>query len=282
MDMKLTQIPAGNFKLDGGAMFGIVPKRLWAKQHPPDENNLCTWTMRCLLIETGARKILVDCGLGTKQDERWRSFFEPHGEDNLHGSLAKAGIAASDITDVFLTHLHFDHCGGAVEKTAEGLLLPAFPNATYWSNERHWNWALQPNEKEAASFLRENFVPLREAGVLKFLPVGEDLLEWMPGVSVGFVYGHTEAMMVLHLKSQDDYFVYCADLLPSSFHIPMPWVMAYDIRPLTTLSEKADLLSKAADNGWKLIFEHDPTCTYATVSRHETGRIVVDNRYESL
>lgn len=282
MDMKLTQIPAGHFKLDGGAMFGIVPKRLWAKQHPPDENNLCTWTMRCLLIETGTRKILVDCGLGNKQDERWRSFFEPHGEDTLHGSLAKAGVAASDITDVFLTHLHFDHCGGAVEKTADGRLAPAFPNATYWSNERQWDWALHPNEKEAASFLVENFVPLQEAGLLELLPVSEGLLEWLPGISVGFVHGHTEAMMTLHIETQDDYLVYCADLLPSSFHVPMPWVMAYDVRPLATLAEKASLLTKAADGNWRLVFEHDPACACATVKRNEAGRIVVNQRYDSL
>jgi glyoxylase-like metal-dependent hydrolase (beta-lactamase superfamily II) len=282
MEMKLTLIPAGHFKLDGGAMFGIVPKRLWAKQHPPDDNNLCTWTMRCLLVETGTRKILVDCGLGSKQDERWRSFFEPHGKDTLHGSLAKAGVAAADITDVFLTHLHFDHCGGAVDKSAEGRLLPAFPNATYWSNEQHWNWAMQPNEKEAASFLRENFVPLQEAGVLEFLPLSNGVTQWLPGISVEFVFGHTEAMMMLHLATGDDYFVFCADLLPSSFHIPMPWVMAYDIRPLTTLEEKAGLLSRAASQDWKLIFEHDPTCVCATVKKNEAGRIVVDNRFESL
>jgi glyoxylase-like metal-dependent hydrolase (beta-lactamase superfamily II) len=276
--MKLTLIPAGLFKLDGGAMFGIVPKKLWQRQNPPDENNLCTWAMRCLLIETGDRKILVDCGMGEKQDEKFRSFFEPHGDDSLEGSLAAANVSPDEITDVFLTHLHFDHCGGAVKFDKNGKLTPTFPNATYWSNERHWNWAMEPNDREKASFLKENFVPLKEAGLVKFLDVQQDLMPWLPGLSVKYVYGHTEAMMALHIDTGEKKYVYCADLMPSSFHISMPWVMAYDVRPLVTLEEKEWLLSNAVELDWNLIFEHDPAGACGTVGRDEKGRIVLKEK----
>ncbi|MCB0520746.1 MAG: MBL fold metallo-hydrolase [Lewinellaceae bacterium] len=280
--MKLNLIPTGFLKLDGGAMFGIVPKTLWQRQQPADEKNLCTWAMRCLLIETGERKILVDCGFGDKQDAKWRSFFEPHGEDSLMKSLAANGCSPDDITDVFLTHLHFDHCGGAVKYDEKNNLVPTFPNATYWSNERQWDAAMNPNEKERASFLKENFVPLKEAGVVQFIPVKDEIVEWLPGISIQFVYGHTEAMMVLHIRAGGKHLVYCADLMPSSFHISLPWVMAYDIRPLVTLQEKEWLLENAAANGWILIFEHDPAEAFGRVEKDEKGRIKLTEKFSHL
>ena len=277
--MKLSIVHAGYFKLDGGAMFGIVPKRLWQRLNPPDANNLCTWSMQCLLIELGDRKILVDCGLGDKQDEKWRSYFEPHGEENLLDSLRSCSLNAEEITDVFLTHLHFDHCGGAVKIDEKGNYVPAFPHATYWSNEVHWQWAMEPNAREAASFLKENFVPLKKAGVLKFIDVQKDQVQWLPGISIQFAYGHTEALMALHLDTGDGKLVYCSDLLPSSFHIGMPYVMAYDIRPLVTLEEKKVLLTDALNGGWTLIFEHDPAGAFGKLTKDARGRIVLAEKF---
>jgi len=275
--MIISTLNTGYFKLDGGAMFGIVPKRLWSKLNPPDEQNLCTWAMRCLLVETGSRKILIDTGIGDKQDARFRKHFEPHGEASLMDSLRKKGLAPEDITDVFLTHLHFDHCGGAVKFDENGKLVPTFPNAAYWSNERHYAWAMNPNAREQASFLQENFVPLKEAGVLQFIPVSDDDIEWLPGIKLRFVYGHTEAMMLPVLEDGEHTYLYCADVIPSSHHIGMPYVMAYDVRPLLTLEEKARILKNAADHGHRLIFEHDPEIGCATVVRDEAqhGRIVM-------
>ena len=272
--MKVSSIDTGFFKLDGGAMFGIVPKRIWQRLNAPDENNLCTWAMRCLLIETGDRKILVDTGLGDKQDDKFRSFFEPHGEASLLGSLASKGLSASDITDVFLTHLHFDHAGGAVRREANGNLRPAFPNAVYWTNEVHYRWALDPNAREQASFLPENFVSLKEAGVLRYLDVQRDPYEWLPGLKVQISNGHTEAMMLLHVDAPQRHFVYCADLMPSSFHIGLPYIMSYDIRPMDTLAEKTALLEEAVANNWALVFEHDPRTECCAVQRTENGRII--------
>ena len=278
--MKITALPTGFFKLDGGAMFGIVPKRLWQRLTTPDENNLCTWAMRCLLIESGNRKILVDCGLGDKQDAKWRSYFLPFGDDTLTGSLAAHGISPEDITDVFLTHLHFDHCGGAVKFDEAGRLVPSFPNAVYWSNEVQWSWAMNPNEREKASFLQENFVPLKDAGVLQFIDVQKDPVAWLPGLEVQYAYGHTEAMMALHIDAGAGHFVYCADLMPSSFHLGMPYVMGYDIRPLVTLKEKEWLLSHAVEGDWTLIFEHDPDGGFGKLTRDEKGRIVLKEKYD--
>lgn len=274
--MKISSIDTGFFKLDGGAMFGIVPRRIWQRLNPSDENNLCTWAMRCLLIETGDRKILVDAGLGDKQDEKFRSFFEPHGEATLLGSLASKGVAASEITDVFLTHLHFDHCGGAVRKAVDGTLKPAFPHATYWTNEVHYQWAIHPNAREHASFLSENFIPLKEAGVLKYLDVQRDPYKWLDGLQIQFVNGHTEAMMLLHIDTPQRRLVYCADLIPSSYHIGLPYIMSYDIRPMDTLAEKTELLEEAVDKNWGLIFEHDPRIECCTVQRSDSGRIVAN------
>lgn len=274
--MKIHLVETGLFKLDGGAMFGIVPRRLWQKLNPPDENNMCTWAMRCLLVKYGDRRILFDTGIGDKQDEKFRRHFEPHGETTLLGSLSELGLQPEDITDVFLTHLHFDHVGGSVSRLKDGTLVPTFPHATYWSNELHYEWAYRPNMREKASFLKENFVPLHEAGVLKFLPLRDNELEWLPGIDVRYVYGHTEAMMVPTFTIGDKKIVYCADVIPSSFHIGLPYVMSYDIRPLVTLSEKEKILTEALEENRLLIFEHDPRNAGCTVKRNERGRIVVD------
>lgn len=280
--MKISTIETGFLKLDGGAMFGIVPKRLWQKLNPPDENNLCTWAMRCLLVETDNRKILIDTGIGDKQDAKFRAHFEPFGEKTLLTSLAAKGIQPEAITDVFLTHLHFDHVGGAVKYDTNHNLVPTFPNATYWSNERHWNWAMQPNEREKASFLKENFVPLREAGLVQFIDVQQDDLEWLPGFRIRFVYGHTEAMMVPILEVNNQTFIYCADVMPSQYHIGMPYVMSYDVRPLITLEEKERILTEALNQSQMLVFEHDPNAACATLKQDERGRIVVENLYPDL
>lgn len=271
--MTIHIIETGYFKLDGGAMFGVVPKTLWQKKNKPDENNLCTWSMRCLLIEYGDRRILVDTGIGDKQDEKFRSHFEPHGAASLMGSLQQAGFEPESITDVLLTHLHFDHVGGAVKYDANQNLVPAFPNATYWSNEVHYNWAYYPNPREKASFLKENFVPLKQAGVLQFIDVQKDDLEWLPGIDIRFVYGHTEAMMVPIFHQGDHTLIYCADVIPSSFHIGMPYVMSYDLRPLDTMREKGRILEDGVDRGHYLFFEHDPATACVEVERNDRGRI---------
>ena len=214
--MKLNFVNNGLFKLDGGAMFGVVPKHMWNKLNPADENNMCTWATRSLLIQTGDRKILVDTGIGDKQDAKFMSHFEPHGPDNIDKSLADLGLNKTDITDVFLTHLHFDHVGGALGKTKEGHYYPAFQNARYWTNETHLKWALDPNPREKASFLKENFVPLQGAGVLDFVDIKDKSkpFQWIEGIDVQLLYGHTEAMMMLHLSINNKKLIYAADLIP--------------------------------------------------------------------
>jgi len=276
--MKIFTIHSGFFKLDGGAMFGVVPKTLWNRINPSDDQNMCTWAMRCMLIDTGERRILVDTGMGTKQDAKFRSFFHPHGVQTLKGSIAEAGYAPEDITDVFLTHLHFDHVGGALDLDQNGEATPAFPNATYWSNEKHFEWAMYPNERERASFLKENFVPLKDHGVLEFVPAA-DRSTWFKGFDIMLCYGHTEAMMLPIIEYNGKTIVYCADLLPSAGHIGMPYVMSYDVRPLETLKEKNDLLSTAAERHWYLFLEHDKDHELATVRFDERGRIVLDKTY---
>lgn len=267
--MNLYTINAGNFKLDGGAMFGVVPKSLWEKLNPPNEKNLCNWSMRCLLIEEGNRLVLIDTGIGDKQSEKFFSHYYLNGDDSLEKSLAKEGFTAADITDVFLTHLHFDHCGGSIKREGEKL-VPAFKNATYWSNERHWRWATEPNEREKASFLKENILPIRESGQLKFIDV-KDGVEFENLFSVKFVNGHTDSMMLPKINYKNRTIIYMADLLPSTGHIPIPYIMAYDTRPLLTMDEKKNFLQEAQEEDYILYFEHDPVVECCTVELTERG-----------
>jgi len=270
--MNLYSINTGYFKLDGGAMFGIVPRVMWEKLTPPDENNLCTWAMRCLLVEYAQRLILIDTGLGEKQlkDLKFLKHYEPHGEETLIGSLSKHGFKLEDITDVILTHLHFDHCGGAVKFNEDGDLIPTFPNASYWSHSEHWKWANDPNPREKASFIKENFLALATSGQLKFLDETDFGMDVM---SFEFVNGHTEGMTICHIYKDDVTITYVADLIPSRHHIAMPYVMAYDIRPLETMKEKAFLLEKAYENDHILFFEHDRDIEACTLKRNEKGII---------
>jgi glyoxylase-like metal-dependent hydrolase (beta-lactamase superfamily II) len=280
MDRKISIIETGYLKLDGGAMFGVVPKTMWNRLNPPDENNKCTWSMRCLLIEEGNRKILIDTGIGNKQDDKFRSYFEPHGDTTLVQSLRAQGHHPASITDVLITHMHFDHVGGATYIDEKGNNVPTFPNATYWTNERHLDWAMNPNPREKASFLKENITPLKEANKLQFIDVQKDRLEWMPGISIQYVYGHTEAMMLPIIDYKDTKLVYCADLIPSSFHIGLPYVMSYDVRPLNTMEEKKDMLDDVLANDYLLFFEHDPRTACVRVERNERGRVVIKEQVE--
>ena len=267
--MNLYAVNAGNFKLDGGAMFGVVPRSIWQKLNPPDENNLCTWAMRCLLIEEGDRLVLIDNGVGDKQDAKFFGHYHLHGDDTLDKSLQRHGFHRNDITDVFLTHLHFDHCGGSIVRDGDKL-VPAFRNAAYWSNEAHWAWATQPNDRERASFLKENILPIRESGQLNMVPVSEGV-EFLPGVTVRFVNGHTEAMMLPQISYRNKQIIYMADLLPSAAHLPIPYVMAYDTRPLETLTEKKAFLQEAQASNHILFFEHDPVHECCTLQITEKG-----------
>lgn len=246
-------------------MYGVVPKSMWNKLNPADENNLCNWALRCLLIEDGNRLILVDNGCGDKQDAKFFGHYHLHG-DTLDTALAKQGFNKDDITDVFLTHLHFDHCGGSIIREGD-LLVPAFKNAVYWSNEDHWLWATRPNDREKASFLKENILPIKESGQLQFIPVSDKGLApngklsttpFTDNISVRFVNGHTDKMMLPQISYKGNTIVYMADLLPSVGHIPLPYVMAYDMFPLTTLNEKKTFLQEAVENDYLLYFEHDP------------------------
>jgi glyoxylase-like metal-dependent hydrolase (beta-lactamase superfamily II) len=262
--MNLYSIETEFFKLDGGAMFGVVPKVIWNEINPADEKNLCTWAMRCLLIEDEGKLILIDNGIGNKQDEKFLRHYYLHGDNTLDKSLAKHGFHRDDITDVFLTHLHFDHCGGSIIREGDKL-VPAFKNAVYWSNKAHWQWATNPNEREKASFLKENILPIQESGQLQFIQIPQEastnkLLStaFTENISVRFVSGHTQSMMLPQIKYKNKTIVYMADLLPSAGHIPLPYVMAYDMFPLTTLNEKKMFLNEAMDNNYILFFEHDP------------------------
>jgi glyoxylase-like metal-dependent hydrolase (beta-lactamase superfamily II) len=264
--MNLHVIETGMFKLDGGAMFGVVPKSIWQKTNPADENNLCTWSMRCLLIEEGDRLILIDTGIGEKLNEKMLGHLHLHGNANLTTSLHDKGFSPDDITDVFLTHLHFDHCGGAINM--QGQL--AFKNATYWSNEAHWNWATKPNDREKASFLTENILPIAESGQLKMIP-DVDGYALTDEIKIQFVSGHTESMMLPHINYKGQTIVYMADLLPSIGHLPIPYVMAYDTRPLISMEEKKSFLLEAEQNQHILFFEHDPVVECCTVELTEKG-----------
>ncbi|MGI8582217.1 MAG: MBL fold metallo-hydrolase [Chitinophagaceae bacterium] len=267
--MKLYSINTGYFKLDGGAMFGVVPKSMWQKLNSPDENNMCSWAMRCLLIEDENRLILVDNGMGNKQDEKFFGHYFLHGDDTLEKSLAKNGFSKDDITDVFLTHLHFDHCGGSI-KREDDKLLPAFKNAIYWSNENHWGLATHPNDRERASFLKENILPIEQSGKLRLIEV-KDGVAFTENIKIRFVDGHTEAMMLPQINYKEKTLVFMADLLPSVAHIPIPYVMAYDTKPLQTLHEKKSFLTEAQQNDYILFFEHDPGIECCTLQLTEKG-----------
>ncbi|MFM9007966.1 MAG: MBL fold metallo-hydrolase [Bacteroidota bacterium] len=266
--MKIHTINTGFFKLDGGAMFGVVPKSIWNNLNPADGNNMCTWAMRCLLIETGNRLILIDNGIGNKQSEKFFSHYDLHGDDSLHNSLRNIGFHADDITDVFLTHLHFDHCGGSVERTSDGTLKTAFRNARYWSNADHWTWATQPNAREKASFLSENILPIQESGQLSFVSEGSSPDACM---EILFMRGHTDAMMIPLVHYKGKKIAFMADLIPSVAHLPVPYVMAYDTRPLLTLDEKALFLKRAEAEQWILFFEHDPITECCTLKQTDRG-----------
>ncbi len=271
--MNLYTINTGHFKLDGGAMFGVVPKSIWNKLNPADDNNMCSWALRCLLIEDGNRLILVDNGIGDKQDAKFFSHYYLHGNDSLDTSLAKYGFNRNDITDVFLTHLHFDHCGGSIIRDGEKL-IPAFKNAAFWSNEQHWKWATHPNDREKASFLKENILPLLESGQLKFTNTHKD--DFPNSITPREVFGHTDAMMLPQIQYKGRTIVFMADLLPSVAHIPIPYIMAYDMFPLTTLNEKKSFLKEAVENDYVLYFEHDSTIECCTLQLTEKGIKVKD------
>jgi glyoxylase-like metal-dependent hydrolase (beta-lactamase superfamily II) len=267
--MNLYSIDTGFFKLDGGAMFGVVPKAIWNKTNPADANNLCTWAMRCLLIEDGKRLILIDTGIGNKQDEKFFSHYYLHGNATIDSSLAKLGFHRDDITDVFLTHLHFDHVGGAIKREGEKL-SPAFKNAIYWSNDKHWDWAVNPNDREKASFLKENILPIQESGQLKFIEA-HDNVKFTDDIAIRFVYGHTESMMLPLINYKERQILYMADLLPSVGHLPLPYVMAYDMFPLQTLTEKKVFLNEAVAKNYVLFLEHDLINECCTLQQTEKG-----------
>jgi len=261
--MQLFSVETGKFKLDGGAMFGVVPKSIWNKTNPADENNLCTWALRCLVIKEADRIILIDTGMGDKQDAKFFSHYQPHETITLADALQKINIGVEDITDVLLTHLHFDHVGGAIKKLGDEL-LPTFPNATYWISEPQWNLALHPNRREKASFVTENIMPIKESGQLKLitLPAFQSStslqeIKFTENISCLVVHGHTEAMLLPKIKMGDETIVYMADLLPSIGHIPLPYVMGYDMQPLITLEEKEKFLTNALKENYILFFEHD-------------------------
>jgi len=277
--VKIYPIETGNFKLDGGAMFGVVPKSIWQRTNPADSNNMCSWTMRCMLIEKGDKLMLIDNGMGSKQSDKFFSYYYLFGDATLEKSLAKHGFKPEDITDVFLTHLHFDHCGGAIRRRPGDLekFDPAFSNAVFWSTERHWKWATEPNPREKASFLKENIQPIEASGQLKFIPRAEgttDTRQPIPGfpdIDVLFVDGHTESQMLPLLKKDGRKALFTADLLPATTHIPTAWVMGYDTRPLMTVTEKERILTCAEREQWTLLFEHDAHHEAATVHRTEKG-----------
>jgi len=272
--MKLYPIESGNFKLDGGAMFGVVPKTIWNKTNPADSNNLIDIAARCLLIEDGNRLILIDTGMGNKQSEKFFGYYSLWGSHSIDKSLAKYGFNRDDITDVFMTHLHFDHCGGSVQWNSDKTgYEPAFKNAKYWTNENHWEWATKPNSREKASFLSENILPMQESGQLNFIERPENDFGFSKEMNfeIFYVDGHTEKQMIPYIKYQDKTIVFCADLLATAGHIPLPYVMGYDTRPLLTMPEKSKFLNLAADQNHYLFLEHDAHNQIITVEHTDKG-----------
>jgi glyoxylase-like metal-dependent hydrolase (beta-lactamase superfamily II) len=264
--MKIYPIETGNFKLDGGAMFGVVPKSLWSRTNPADENNLCTWAMRCMLIEDGDRLMLIDNGIGEKQSEKFFSHYHLHGSATLEDSITKLGFGLDEITDVFLTHLHFDHCGGGIKWNRDKTKFEAtFKNANYWTNRKHWKWATEPNAREQASFLKENLMPMQELGQLKFVEDGFD------GFEIFYANGHTDAQMIPVINYQGKKLAFMADLLASAGHVPLPYVMGYDTRPLLTMDEKKLFLDRCANEEIFMFMEHDATNEIITVQNTEKG-----------
>jgi glyoxylase-like metal-dependent hydrolase (beta-lactamase superfamily II) len=265
--MKIYPLNTGNFKLDSGGMYGVVPKSIWQRINPADDNNMCSWSMRCMLIEDGNKLTLIDNGMGTKQDDKFFSYYYLFGNDSLEGNLNKLGFSTNDVTDMFLTHLHFDHCGGGIKWNNDRTKFEAtFKNANYWSNSRHWKWATEPNQREKASFLKENIMPMLELDQLKFTDK-----EGFNDFDILMVDGHTDAQMLPHVKYKGKTIVFVADLIPSVGHIPLPYVMGYDTRPLLTMDEKAKFLNEAADNQYVLFFEHDSVNECCTVQHTEKG-----------
>jgi glyoxylase-like metal-dependent hydrolase (beta-lactamase superfamily II) len=267
--MELYTVNTGFFKLDGGAMFGVVPKSLWSRTNPSDENNLCTWAMRSLLVVDGNRVVLIDNGIGEKQDAKFFSHYYLHGDDTLQKGLHRLGVNFTDITDMFLTHLHFDHCGGGIKYGSHGQYELTFPRADYWSNSDHWKWATVPNPREKASFLEENILPMQDHGVIKFVDLEKKSL--FPGFEILTMDGHTDKQMLPKLNYKGHTVVFMADLLPSVGHIPLPYVMGYDTRPLLTLNEKQAFLEEAAREKYVLFLEHDPVNECCTVKMTEKG-----------
>ena len=267
--MEIYSIETGNFKLDGGAMFGVVPKVMWNKIYPADENNLCSWAMRCLLVVDGDRKILIDNGIGDKQDAKFLGHFHLHGDDTLEKSLAKYGFTPDDITDMVLTHLHFDHTGGSIKWNAnKTALIPAFKNAKYWVSKAQWAWAIHPNNREKASFLKENIIPIQESGQLNIV---ESEGEIYPGFFLKIFNGHTDGQIIPHINYKGKTLVYMADLLPSTAHISLPWIMAYDTRPLITLDDKKTFFKEAVEHDYTLFFEHDIFNECCSLQQTEKG-----------
>ena len=270
--MNLYPVNAGNFKLDGGAMFGAVPKTIWNKTNPADQNNLIDIAARCLLIEDSKRLILIDSGMGNKQSEKFFSYYSLWGEDTLERSIKKVGFSIDDVTDVFFTHLHFDHCGGAIKRSGSGF-EPVFKNAIYWTNKKHWDWAINPNKREVASFLKENLLPIEETGSLNFIPTSRRQFSFVDelGFKVFYADGHTEKQMLPIISHKGQKIAFAGDLIPTAGHVPLPYVMGYDVRPLTTLKEKDLFLNYAADNNVLLLLEHDSVNEVVSLKRTEKG-----------
>ncbi len=278
--MKLHSIEAGNFKLDGGAMFGVVPKTIWQKTNPSDANNLIDIAARCLLIEDGNRLTLIDTGMGNKQSDKWFGYYHQWGNHSIEKSLKQQGFCKEDITDVFMTHLHFDHCGGSIEWNKERThYQPAFKNAKFWTNQKHWQWAIEPNNREKASFLKENLLPMQESGQLNFMKSTQKsgfLTKNELNFGVLFIDGHTEKQMIPHIKYKGKTICFMADLMPTLGHLKIPYITGYDTRPLLSLDEKAKFLKQAADNNYFLFLEHDAHQQIVTVQHSEKGVVLKD------